>query len=239
MKLTPQERERNRSAFVQMHTNEKVDYIFTYFKLPLTLLLIAVIVLGSILHKALTKKEPYIYLSLVNVKIGSELEQTLTTEFLHSTPNAQKNSSIELYQGLYLTDDPASEFYQYVYASRLKVLASIEAKQLDLVLMNQEAYDTLSQSGYLADLSVIVGDNTTLAPYLTQNIVIYEDNAEAHFLDETIPYEAVTGEETNALVCSELPLFDSAGFEQAVYIGVIANSDRTEQSVDYLQWLIG
>jgi hypothetical protein len=101
--------------------------------------------------------------------------------------------------------------------------------------MNQEAWDALSQSGYLMDLTAAAeGD---LAPYLEKNLVIYEDNAQEAALDESVEYKAVTGEEQNALECSRWPLFSRAGFTEPVYLGVSANSPRLEQALDYLHYL--
>jgi hypothetical protein len=237
MKLTRQEREDNRKAFREMSPRDRGDYLLTYYKLPLVLLLTVILVVGSFVHKAVTKKTPVLYVGLVNVTVGSGLESSLTTEFLHTLGESHRKSSVELYKGLVLTDDPSSEAYQYVYASRMKVLAAMESREFDVVLMNQEAYDTFSQSGYLAALEPLLGDGDALVPFLTKNLVIYEDNAEEHAMDESVPYEAVTGEEVNAVECSGFPLFHEAGMEGPLYLGLIANSPRVENAVDYLRFL--
>lgn len=261
MKLTKEERRANRQAFRGMSWSKRLDYLLTYYRLALLLGIAALLVVGSMIRGQLTKKEPLLYVGLLNVTIGSELEAKLTTDWVTQLVDAPKRSSVELYQGLYLTDDPSSEAYQYVYASRMKLLAMLESKQLDVVLMNREAYDTLSQSGYLLELEGLLGsdgdlggdarladgarpggdarlgDDARLARYLVRNLVIYKDNAEAHAMDESIPYEAVTGEEVNGLDCSAWPVFAKAGFQEPVYLGVIANSPRTEQSRNYIRAL--
>ena len=243
MKLTKEERRANRQAFRGMSWSKRLDYLLTYYRLALLLGIAALLVVGSMIRGQLTKKEPLLYVGLLNVTIGSELEAKLTTDWVTQLADAPKRSSVELYQGLYLTDDPSSEAYQYVYASRMKLLAMLESKQLDVVLMNREAYDTLSQSGYLLELEGLlgsdgdIGGDARLARYLVRNLVIYKDNAEAHAMDESIPYEAVTGEEVNGLDCSAWPVFAKAGFQEPVYLGVIANSPRTEQVMNYLRFL--
>lgn len=243
MKLTKEERRANRQAFRGMSWSKRLDYLLTYYRLALLLGIAALLVVGSMIRGQLTKKEPLLYVGLLNVTIGSELEAKLTTDWVTQLVDAPKRSSVELYQGLYLTDDPSSEAYQYVYASRMKLLAMLESKQLDVVLMNREAYDTLSQSGYLLKLEGLLsgdralGGDARLAPCLVKNLVIYKDNAEAHAMDESIPYEAVTGEEVNGLDCSAWPVFAKAGFQEPVYLGVIANSPRTEQSRNYIRAL--
>lgn len=233
MKLTPEERSANRRAFARMNGAQRLDYLLTYYRPALVLGLVTLLVLGSVIHARLTRREPVLYVGLVNVSIGGDLEKRLTEDYLADSPS--KRDSVELYRGLYLTDDPSSEAYQYVYASRMKLLSALESKQLDLFLMNREAWDALSQSGYLMDLSTAADD--ALSPHLRQNLVIYEDNAQEAALDESVSYQAVTGEETNALECTGWSIFSDAGFSESVYLGVSANSPRLDRTLDYLHYL--
>lgn len=233
MKIPKEERDRYREAFGQMSPVQKLDYILTYYRLALSLGLIVLIVLFSLLVKQITHKDATLYLGLVNVEAGTELETQLTTDYLEATGHNPKKEMVLMYQGLYLTTDPASEVFQYVYASRMKVLASIESHQMDVMLMNQEAYDTFSQSGYLLPLD----DYFTEDDGLTLNLVIYEDNAEEHDFDETIPYEAVTGEEFNGLNCDGYAFYQDAGFTEPLYLGIVANTERLDTSLEYLEYL--
>lgn len=53
---------------------------------------------------------------------------------------------------MYLADDPSPENHQYGYASKLKLMAAIEAKQLDVVLEGNAVEYTLTEaSRYQAD----------------------------------------------------------------------------------------
>lgn len=233
MKLPKEEKERYQQAFREMNALQKLDYIVTYYKLAITLVTILLVFIGAVINIRLHHKDVAVYTGLINVEAGYDLQTALTTDFLEQNDLSVKKNAVELYQGLYLTDNPASEVFQYVYASRLKVLAAIESKELDVVLMDREAYDTFSQSGYLLNL-----EGTSLSEEfpdtLVTNLVIYEDNAEAHSFDETIPYEAVTGEEVNGINSADLPLLKNAGFEDKVYVGIIANSERIEMAEKYI-----
>ena len=146
------------------------------------------------------------------------------------------------YTGLYLSDSPAAENHQYSYASRLKVLAAVNAKQLDVVWMNREAYDIFSQSGYLLDLSEFLSQNSPelypdLAPYLIENDVILEDNAIAYTLNEADSYTSVTEKAVNAMEITDFHMVSDAGFPDSVYLGVIANSQRRSSDLDYIKYL--
>lgn len=236
MKLPREEKERYQQAFREMSLLQKLDYIVTYFKLPITLVTILLVFLGAVINIRLHHKDVVLYTGLVNVEVGNDLYNDLTTGFLEKSGHSVKKEEVRLYQGLYLTSDPSSEAFQYVYASRLKVLAAIESHELDVVLMDREAYDSFSQSGYLLNLEE-TGLNEAFSDALVTNLVIYEDNAEAHTFDETIPYEAVTGEEKNAVNSADLPLLRDAGFGDQVYMAIIANSDHVEAAQDYFKYL--
>lgn len=243
MSASPQERALRRDAFRKMNVREKLDYIFTYYKLPILLGMIALAVIGSALHRQLTKKEAVLYAAFINVSVGESLEDTLTAQFIARSGESTKKNEVYLYRDLYLSDDASFVNHEYAYASRLKLLGAINAKKLDLVLMNREGYDILSQNGYLMELSELTDGNEALrqrlVPYLTANTVILEDNAIEYNLNEALFYKAVTEDAVNALEVTDLPIFRAAGFPDAVYLGVIANSARTEWVLRYLDYLLG
>lgn len=77
-----------------------------------------------------------------------------------------------MYSALYLSDDPEAENHEYAYASQLKLMGAINAGSLDVVLMNGEAYNILSQSGSLLELTDLLSRNNTALfrsaePYIT------------------------------------------------------------------------
>ena len=242
MSASPQERALRRDAFRKMNFREKLDYIFTYYKLPILLGVIALAVIGSAAHRQLTQKEAVLYTAFINVSVGESLEDTLTARFIARSGESVRKNEVYLYRDLYLSDDASLVNHEYAYASRLKLLGAINARKLDLVLMNREGYDILSQNGYLMDLSdLAAGDDALrqhMASYLTENTVILEDNAIEYNLNEASSYEAVTEDAANALEVTDLPAFRAAGFPDAVYLGVIANSARTEWVLRYLDDLL-
>ena len=74
----------------------------------------------------------------------------MSSGFLDSMNADTSKEELKLYTGLYLTDDPDDPNHEYTYASRIKIIASIDDEQLDIVLMNKRAFDAFSQNGYLA-----------------------------------------------------------------------------------------
>ena len=68
-------------------------------------------------------------------------------------------------------------------------------------------------------------------------MVILEDNADDLALDDSVEYTAVTREALYGLDLSDTPLIRQAGFEDPVYLGIIANSPRLDAVMEYLRYL--
>lgn len=239
MSLTPEERRQRRREFRGMKPADKLSFLLTYYRLPILLGLIALILLGGGIHRRITRREPVLYAAYVNVSVGEALEARLNDDFLIAEGCDPRKQEVYLYRALYLSNGAADSDHEYAYASRLKLLASINSKQLDVVLMNREAYDILSNSGYLLPLPELLAENgcDRLEPLLTENAVIVSDNAVEVELNEADHYEAVTENAANAIDLSEHPLFREAGFPDAVYLGAIANSPRLPAVGQYLKYL--
>lgn len=208
MKLSPEERYRHREQFRHMSGGKKLEHIWLYYKLPIFLSLLILGLLVSGLHRAITKKEPAVYLACLNVSMGEDLETTLTEDYIRFRHQDPRKHQVALYRNLYLSEAPAASDHEYAYASKMKLFAAINAKQLDLVLMNREAYDLCSQSGFLMDLSGMADDQFLTAP------------------------------QPNAIELTLLPLFKNANFSGKVYLGIIANSPRLEECRQYLDYIL-
>ena len=239
MKLPEHEIRAHRDAFKAMSLGEKAEYIFAYYKLPLVIALIVVVFLVTVTYRTVTHRDEVIYVAYANVVIEEDANAALTDGYLAHAGIDARHNQVYCYQALYLTDSASTPDHQYAYASRLKLLAAIEAAELDIVIMDRQAYDLLSHSGMLLDLSALLAEHDEvsdlLSPYLVSNEVIIEDNQIEVDLNEADTYEAVTREDVNAIDISSTPLFN--GFTGEVYVGVITNSPRIDTVVDYLCYL--
>lgn len=240
--MNPQEKAANKEAFRRMSLSEKLDYIRTYYWGAILLAVFALIVLGTSLHRHFTKKEAVLYEAFANVVIGDEMEKVLHQDYLAFRELDPRKNEVLEYRDLYLSNDPAAQNHELAYASKLKLLAVINGKKLDLILMNREAYDILSGSDYLLALSELAGQNETLyrelEPYLTENSVIVEDNAIDVSLSKADSYQAVTKEVVNGIDLSGIPGIRKAGFPDAVYLGIIANTPRLGECCEYLSYIL-
>lgn len=242
MRLSEKEKAANRAAFRAMNLRDKAEYIYAYYKLPLVLALVAIVALGSVARWLITHKEPLLYVAYVNVVPDERLDETLTTSFVQAEGKNPRRSEVVCFRELYLSRDADQQSHQYAYASKLKVMAAVDAEQLDVVLMNQEAYDLLSASDYLLDLkdtqAVAQSMTDEEEPLLVSNTVVLSDNSVEVELNEADEYEADTIEQVNALDVTALPLFADYPEDESFYLGIIANTPRLDESLAYLQYVV-
>ncbi len=242
MILSEQEKAAHLAAFKNMSPSKKLEHVFTYYKLPIFLILLACVVLGSVIHRSLTHKQPLLHLALVNVSVSDDTEKLLTSDFLTYADADPRKNEVYLYQNLYLSENADTLNHEYAYASKMKVTGAISAKQMDLVLMNREGYDIFSSNGYLLDLSESLSRydgefSTAMEQLLTENKVVISDNSLEVMLGVADEEQIITESVHNAINVSALPIFRTAAFDGDVYLGIIANSDRTDTALQYIGYL--
>ena len=148
--MNDQER-KNWETLRRLHGKKRLEHIWTYYKLPIVLVLVLAYIVGYVAYRQTTKKEDVLYLALVNLAPGSELTQQLTEGFAEEQGLTEKQQ-VYLYSGLLLSESEGAD-QEYVYASEMRIMAAIAAQQLDVVLMDAEARDAFAAQGYLMDLS--------------------------------------------------------------------------------------
>ncbi len=226
----------------QLHGMQKVCYIWDYYKFPIFICLLFFYIIIYAVYGHFSKKTAVLYTGLINVSVDGQLNAQLSDGFLDFADEDAGKKEVPLYTGLYLTNDQNNPHHEYTYASRIKILASIDGEQLDVVLMNKEAFDAFSQNGYLCNLEKLFQESAPdtlheIEPYLVTNISILEDNADDLSLDSSLSYQAVTEEYPMGLNVSQKGIFKQAGFEDDVYLGIIKNSPRTDMAIKYIDYL--
>ncbi|MDE7313440.1 MAG: hypothetical protein K2N87_17775 [Eubacterium sp.] len=219
-----------------------LQYLWDYYKLPLAVAAIAAYIILYAVYSHFTHKDTALYAALVNVAVGETLTEELSSQFLTAQSLNPDKNTFRLYSGLYLTDDENSPYHEYTYASRMKILACIDAEQLDVALMDQEAFDAFSQKGYLYNLDELLAEKAPalhqqLAPYFVTNIEILEDNSIDLLLDDAAVYHAETEAYPMGIDLSDSPFIKKGGFPESVYLGIIKNSPRINVVLDYLEYL--
>ena len=233
---------RAREQYKLLSPREKLDHLWTYYKWYYILGLATLIILGSVVWRIATRKDNALCLGFSNLTISQELDAALTDGFLESQ-GLTGEKQLMVYRGLFLSEDASLATHETAYATHLKVMASIENKTLDLLLVSKEGWDILSHSGYLLELPELLARDPALSarllPLVGENEVVLSDNAIEVQLGEASRYEAETRPARNALDVSDSPLLTPYGFDAPVYLVVIANTPRPEACLAYIAYLMG
>ena len=207
--------------FGELSLPEKLRFLWDYYKIRIFLGICLLLVLVTGLPSLVSPDKPLLYVAAVNVAIEDDLHSSLTQGYqafrkrtgapaaAEGAGKGQENGKdgpagakeeqpgeVLLATGLYLTDDTSSEAFTYSYASRIKLLGSIDDEALDVILLDQEAFDAFAQSGYLYDLSEL---SSSLPPLpLVSNIELREPEAQDRKAAEEPGSEKEGGRETQA-----------------------------------------
>ena len=225
--------------------SSKIQYIWDYYKVPLFIAALVIYIIGYIGFRYAARKDILLYIAAVNTPVQKETEEYINSfpesEYAVSDADNPKDSgrkaAVSLVQDLYLLSDPDSEYHQYVYASRIKILASIEAEKLDIVLADREAMDAFAAQGFLMPLEPVFSDDPQILERLETGTVILEDNHLDVMLDESVPYEAVTRAEKAYLDLSGLSSLPGMPEDRPVYLGIIANTPRQNAALAFVRRL--
>ncbi len=179
-----------REHLKELPPKKKLLYLWNYYKLHFLLICVVLYAIGFIVYGKVTEKENVLYVAAINVSLSDETSDALTTQFINSYSENPAKSQVYLYDNLYLSDgeDSASQF---VVASRMKILATIDAEELDVIITSGEVLAAFEEKEYLS-ASFEITDSKILA---------------------------------------------DAGYSEPVYLGVIANSPRSEAVSAYIEYL--
>lgn len=228
----PEEKDRRdaREAFRALSPRAKAEHIFTYYKWYILLAAAVLLIAAFEIGRFVTRREPAVYLALANVSVGADLDRALTEGYLASAGLDAKKYEVTVYHGLYISDTAEGEAHKSAYASRIKLMAAVESKTLDVLLMSGQAYDLMSGAGYLLELDgVLTGD---AAERIVENEVVLEDNDLEYTLGEAPERVVTTEPRRNA---AKLLI---SGFDEPVYAAITANTPRPEESARYIEYLL-
>lgn len=193
----------------ELHGKSKLQYLWDYYKLPFALICIVIYIVGYLLYGHFTKKTDVLYAGFSNLTFGDTLSQQLTTDYISYCGLDERKNEIYTYQNLYLSSNPSDANTQYAYISNTKILAAIDSQKLDIIFMNQEALEIFINNEYLSDLTSLVS---------------------AEIMDEQ--------DSVYAIDISGTAFIQNAGFKDSVYIGLLDNSPRKGEAVEYIDYLL-
>ena len=197
-----------KAAYRELSFPQKLGHIWLYHKWTLLLSLTALLVLGSVIWRVTHRKDPVLYLAMINVSLGEELDAAVGPGFLDYAGFDKEKQELLIYRDLYLAEETDVTTHRSAYATPVEELLS-DAPEL----------------------------SEALTPLITENDVTIEDNSIEYQLREAEELVIVTESVGNALRLDTLPLF-SGQFQEPLYLGVVANTPRRALCLDYLRYLL-
>lgn len=137
-----------------LHGRKKLEYIWDYYKLHIIIILILCYFIGYIAYNFITKKEVILSVAAVNIDFSQEDALKLTEGYLTYQDMNTKKYGIDFHNSLMSQGNEADgASYEYAYASSMKLLAMMTNASLDIVIMDEKAYNTFSNNAYLHPLN--------------------------------------------------------------------------------------
>ena len=160
--------------FKELKGKQKVQFIYDYYKIPILLALAALLLFLTTLHSVLTRKEEILTVALVNVRTPENAERFLGEAYLQKNGYSAKRRTVTLMDQLLVPSgaagavsanhagpgesssaqvpSPEETNPEYAYAAQMKLVATLSAKELDVVLMDEEALAYFEQNKALLPL---------------------------------------------------------------------------------------
>lgn len=203
---------------------EKAAYFKEYY-LKLTLAVIAVaILLGYLAYSIITAPEDTAFAAYFFNNTGDSSSTELLDGFIEYAGIDTKKHDAYIDATMRYGSDADSVYNEYSYVDLEKSMAVIAAKELDIIIGNQEAFDYYARSEVFSDI-------TTVLP---------QDLAEK-FADRLYYY---TNEETGETLALGIDVSDAPKLQEyhyydgmTAYLGFIVNSDSIDNAITFLRYI--
>ncbi len=233
-----------KEKWAMMNGSQRVQFIWDYYKFPILIGSIVLILLVYGIFRAVTHKDPVLFSAYVNVFANDSFTEQITDGFVEELGENPSQKEVVLYTNWLLSDDPEMDAssVQYEYAMRVRALATIEAKELDVALMDQDGFDFFAKNGYLMNIDELLADKDPalrerLKPFMVSNTEVLSDNMEDVVADPSVEYVSETTEYPMALDLSFSSAAQDTGYQGTIYVGIVGNSPRMDTAVEYLRYL--
>ena len=246
----------------QMKASDKFSYIRTYYKLPIAILLAVLILIIYTVVGYINRKNAILFVGTANLIIPDDRLSLFCDGYFASDPSLGKRDIVSLAWLGNLSEGAVGMYLSETAVAQMKLLASVEAKQLDVVLMDQATFDTLSYNQFLLDLTELSGTVSgnpedasseklsekaggeslslpeQLKGALVENTVLVETNAAEAEVDPNVELREVTQTQFVGVDLSGSPLASDLSADGKVYAGIVSNTPRLDRSLSYIAYLM-
>jgi hypothetical protein len=219
------EAENEKKKMADMTGREKADYIWTYYKIHILVivLLIAILIgIGQTIYRMSFHEA--IGIMVVNEKSGSSDEKRQEWEKeLRETLNLGKKDLVEIDSGITLAS--GDQFTEYDYAGYAKFSALVASKSVDVILCDKKALERYSSEDAWMDLSSFLPEDLYGKAKEAGNIV------------------SLAGTDGNTIPCAvkldpvKLKAVSGIEFDEP-YIAVFKSVTRQEKTQEFMKYLL-
>jgi hypothetical protein len=217
------EHKSTREKMANMTRREKFNYIKEYYKFHIIGSLVLLAIITSFVVEARNKKEPVLNVTLTGAYVDNQklqdLQDKATATLIKDNPKNKKIISMDF---LIKSDDPGD---QYSYASSQKLMASLAAADIDILILDKQSFEVNGKEGIFMRMD-------TLPQYSTLDLNDYEPLRLSD--KENNVEEGIYG----------FSLENSQFFKNVDYdtkdkiLGIAANSKNVDKSLEFIKWFI-
>ena len=222
--------------FKEMTPKQKLSYIWDYYKVPIILAFVLILVVTSFIHERLTAKTTVFRLAMIDSNVSELIAGNLIDGFYYTCPGFDPEKEQMILDANYDLD--AVGFG--AYTTQTKLTAEYAAGTIDATIAPEEAITTLAESQAFADLSeALPGDLKEELNARGFGLLYnkYEDPATGEIYE--YPYAV------NISECSVVQsgFTESTGdtrpyYDEDCYYAICPNSPNLENTVAFLRYLI-
>ena len=211
-----------RQKMKEMSFQDKLWYIWEYYKFHIGGLIIAVMLIWVVATSIYnTTIHPALYCMVINNRSDQELDTTVLEEDFHKSLNLGKKEPIYVESAFISYGNNATEFS---YASMAKISALVASRDLDIFITDRETLDHYSSLDGLADLRQVLPPDMLSA---VEGRLIYADDSTGQSVAASIDISGTDFADRMHLS------FDASG------LCIVSNSTHTDHILALIRYIFG
>lgn len=234
-----------REAIRHGTAKQKYQYFKDYYRIPLIIILVALLFLGTLVYQIVSNRDPVFYAVMLNC-ISPEEHDWLIGEFADYAGIDTEKNDIQIDTGARFTIDSMDED-SYVTIQRLGAYSSIG--QLDVMLGGGDAFAYFAGTGYFLDLRTLLTEEQLqkYEPYLYYIDAALEVNYDPTksgsllYADPRRPEEMEDPVPIGIYVDSSQKLKDAFVFQNAedgIVLSVYSTTQHPDNAIAFLEYLL-
>lgn len=212
----------NKAKFKELKRKEKVEYIWEYYKLHILAGIFILIVIGSFLNIWIFNPAPKsaVSINFVGSSIFTDNTESLEKE-LNSIIVTEEMGNKKVFINTYIfgMKDP-----QMQMATQTKFIANISARELDVLILDKEQFDSLVLQGSMLPLDQVFSEDELgkLTDRLLKGKSEEDTNEQIYGIDIT------DNEKIKTVMVGD----------SDIVIGVVSNTLKIEESKKVIKWFL-